>query len=82
MTDQNLTAAISSECECGRLKLIQSGWRWSPRRKLPRHDEFEMFFHTQAVVVGSTTETRLVSAVTPLSSILPALQFTSGIVSG
>jgi len=64
-THQGRAAAISSDCECGRLKLIQSGWRWSPRRDLPRHDEFEVFFHGSAVVAWTTTETGLVSATHP-----------------
>lgn len=23
---------ISSDCDCGRYRMVQSGWRWSPRR--------------------------------------------------
>lgn len=58
-------AAISSDCECGRLKLVQSGWRWSPRRELPRHDEFKVFRHGSAVVAWTRTETRQVSPTHP-----------------
>lgn len=65
-TQQRRAAAISSDCECGRLKLVQFPWRWSPRRELPRHDEFEVFFHGSSVVAWTGVETRLVSATHPL----------------
>jgi hypothetical protein len=64
-TDQRRAAAISNDCECGRLKLIQSGWRWSPRRELPRQDEFEVFFHGSAVVLWTSTQRGLISPARP-----------------
>jgi hypothetical protein len=59
---QRRAATISSDCECGRLKLVQSDWRWSPRRELPRHDTFEVFSHGSAVVAWTGMPFRLVTA--------------------
>lgn len=32
---------ISSDCDCGRYRMVQSGWRWSPRRDVAEPFELD-----------------------------------------
>lgn len=57
-------ATISSDCECGRVRLLQLPWRWSPRRDVspPRESE---------VLVGTGAELRWAAAALVRSDFAP-----------
>ena len=38
-------ADISNDCECGRFRMVQPGWRWSPRRDLAEPFELDAVGH-------------------------------------